>query len=51
MEELRKAKEEKMKEIENKLIDTENFNAYLKDFILRGRTIDEFEDFLEDHEK
>ena len=51
LEELRKAKEEKMKEIENKLIDTENFNAYLKDFILRGRTIDEFEDFLEDHEK
>ena len=51
LEELRKAKEEKMKEIENKLIDTENFNAYLKDFILRGRTIDEFEDFLEDQEK
>ena len=51
LEELRKAKEEKMKEIEIKLIDTENFNACLKDFILRGRTIDEFEDFLEDHEK
>ena len=51
LDKLLKAKEVKMKEIENKLIDTEDFNAYLKDFILRGKTIDEYEDFLEDHGK
>ena len=48
---LLKAKDEKIKEIENKLIDIENFNAYLKDFILRGRPIDEYEDFLENYGK
>ena len=46
-----KEKEEKIKEIEIKLLDTENFNACLKDFILRGKTIDEYEEFLEMHGK
>jgi len=40
-------KEEKNKDINNRLIDIENYNAYLKDFIIRERSIDEFEDFLE----
>ena len=46
-----KEKNEKIKELENKLIDTENFNAYLKDFILQERSIDEYEEFLENHGK
>ena len=48
---LLKEKNEKIKELENKLIDTENFNAYLKDFILQERSIDEYEEFLENHGK
>ena len=40
-----------IKEMEIKLFDTENFNACLKDFILRGKTIDEYEEFLEMHGK
>ena len=45
------AKEEKIKELESRIYDIEYFNACLKDFILRERSIDEYEDFLEQHEK
>ena len=48
---LLKEKNEKIKELENKLIDKENFNNYLKDFILQERSIDEYEEFLENHGK
>ena len=51
LDKLLKEKEEKMKRIEIRLIDTENFNAYLKDFIFRGRNIDEYEEFVETHGK
>ena len=49
--ELLKTKNNKIKEIEIKLSDMENFNAYLKDFIISGKTIDEYEEFLEMHGK
>ena len=51
LDKLLKEKEEKMKQIEIRLIDTENFNAYLKDFIFRGRNIDEYEEYVENHIK
>ena len=48
---LLETKNNKIKEIEIKLSDMENFNAYLKDFIISGKTIDEYEEFLEIHGK
>ena len=51
LEKLLKEQNEKIKEIENRLFYTENFKAYLRDFILRGRSINEYEDFLENHGK
>ena len=51
LEKLLKEQNEKIKEIENRLFYTENFKAYLRDFILWGRSINEYEDFLENHGK
>ena len=42
-------KNEKIKNIQIQLDKTEILNAHLKDFILREKTIDEFEEFLEIH--
>ena len=36
-----------IKKLEFKLVDTENFNAKLKDFIFMGKSLDEYEDYLE----
>ena len=39
-------KNECINKLKFELDDTENFNAKLKDFILRGKALDEYEDFL-----